>query len=344
MGFSSNAVLAKARSMYSHRMTPAKYEELIHKGSVAEIVSFLKNEPSYQDVLEEIKETNVHRGRIESLLNEQAFIETTKMLRYVPKKKQEFYKLSVIKEEIHLIIDKVRLIDSEVNDSYDLNIPSYLAQCASFDLYGLIAIDDYATLCQYMKRTPFYKVLKKNIPEDGEKVDINIMEYDFKKAYYDHVVGVIKKEFKGKKQKDLLTIVYTEIELENISKIYRLKKYFNVTEEQIRGCLITDYCRLSDSMMDMLIKAKDAEDMLKKLSSSSYKLYVDEKDFVYIEYYAEKIKYHLAKRYMRFSTDPSLVYMTYAIVHRIEINNLIHIIEGIRYGESAEHIKAMLIY
>ena len=95
---------------------------------------------------------------------------------------------------------------------------------------------------------------------------------------------------------------------------------------------------------DMLIKAKDAEDMLKKLSSSSYKFYVDEKDFVYIEYYAEKIKYHLAKRYMRFSTDPSLVYMTYAIVHRIEINNLIHIIEGIRYGESAERIKAMLIY
>ena len=35
MGFSSNAVLAKARSMYSHRMTQAKYEELIHNGSEA---------------------------------------------------------------------------------------------------------------------------------------------------------------------------------------------------------------------------------------------------------------------------------------------------------------------
>ena len=47
---------------------------------------------------------------------------------------------------------------------------------------------------------------------------------------------------------------------------------------------------------------------------------------------------------MRFSTDAALVYMTYEIIFNIEIDNLKHIIEGIRYGEPASSIEKMLIY
>ena len=67
-------------------------------------------------------------------------------------------------------------------------------------------------------------------------------------------------------------------------------------------------------------------------------------EFVYIEYYTEKINYHLAKRFMRFSTDSALVYMTYKIVYQVEIDNLKHIIEGLRYGETPSQIESMLIY
>ncbi len=93
-----------------------------------------------------------------------------------------------------------------------------------------------------------------------------------------------------------------------------------------------------------MIEANDAYEFLKKLASSPYKLYVDDKEFVYIEYYTTSIRYHLAKRYMRFSNDAALVYMTYKIVHQIEIENLIHIIEGLRYGESPSQMKEMIIY
>ena len=47
---------------------------------------------------------------------------------------------------------------------------------------------------------------------------------------------------------------------------------------------------------------------------------------------------------MRFSTDSALVYMTYKIVYQVEIDNLKHIIEGLRYGEAPSQIEAMLIY
>ena len=90
-----------------------------------------------------------------------------------------------------------------------------------------------------------------------------------------------------------------------------------------------------------LIETKDASEFLKKLAESPYKLYIDDHEFVYIEYYTEKIRYNLARRFMRFSTDSALVYMTYKIVFQIEIDNLKHIIEGLRYGEAPSQIETM---
>ena len=47
---------------------------------------------------------------------------------------------------------------------------------------------------------------------------------------------------------------------------------------------------------------------------------------------------------MRFSSSGPLVYLTYSILQRIEIDNLKHIIEGIRYGRDASSIEDTLIY
>ena len=61
-------------------------------------------------------------------------------------------------------------------------------------------------------------------------------------------------------------------------------------------------------------------------------------------YYADSIQYNIAKRYMRFSNSAPLVYMTYCILQRIEIDNLKHIIEGIRYNQPVSKIENTLIY
>ena len=57
-----------------------------------------------------------------------------------------------------------------------------------------------------------------------------------------------------------------------------------------------------------------------------------------------QIVYNIAKRYMRFSNSAPLVYMTYSILQRIEIDNLKHIVEGIRYNQSVSKIENTLIY
>lgn len=342
--FSSNAILAKARSMYSHRLTQQNYEELLKRRSINDMVAYLKSETVYSGILSELKEVNIHRGQLESLLNKEVFLRLNRLMRYASKKELEFYKLAVTELEIKLVLTKTRLIVSDMYTGYEIEIPDYLNKYASFDLYGLLRVNDYDSLLVLMHGTKYYETLRKYKPKDDEPLDSNMLELDFKHIYYEEYVGTINKLFKGKKRKDLLTMINTFIELQNITKIYRLKKYFNATPDQIRETLFLEHTRIPKSVMNDMIEAKDASEFLKKLAQSPYKLYIDDSEFVYIEYYTEKIKYHLAKRFMRFSTDSALVFMTYKFVYQIEIDNLKHIIEGLRYGETPSQIETMLIY
>lgn len=342
--FSSNAILAKARSMYSHRLTEQNYEELLKRRSINDMVAYLKSETVYGNILSELKEVNIHRGQLESLLNKEVFLRLDRLMRYASKKELEFYRLAITELEIQLILTKARLIVSDMYTGYEIEIPEYLNKYASFDLYGLLSVNDYDSLVVLMRGTKYYHTLLKYKPEDDKPLDSNMLELDFKHIYYQEYVDTVNRLFKGKKREDLLTMINTSIELQNITKIYRLKKYFNATPDQIRETLFLEHTRIPRRVMNDMIDAKDASEFLKKLAESPYKLYVDDSEFVYIEYYTEKIKYHLAKRFMRFSTDSALVFMTYKIVYQIEIDNLKHIIEGLRYGETPSQIETMLIY
>lgn len=343
--FSSNAILAKARSMYSQRLTESNYEELLKRRDVNDLANYLRSDTVYNEVLSTFKEGTIHRGQLEALLNKEIFLRLNRLARYAPKKEMEFYKLSITDIEIQLLLQKIRIVTSKIYTGYEIEIPDYLGKYANFNIYGLLGVEDYDGLLKCLKGSKYYDALLKYRPSDDEEhFDTNLLELELKHIYYYEYIGTVKKLYKGKKQKDLLTMLNTSIELQNITKIYRLKKYFNATPDQIREVLFMESSRIPRSQMEELIAAKDASEFLRMLASSPYKLYVDDREFVYIEYYTEKIKYHLARRYMRFSTDSALVYMTYKIVYQIEIDNLKHIIEGIRYGEQPHQIAKMLIY
>ena len=51
MAFASNAILAKARSMYGGHLTSSDYEALLSLKSVSEVVNYLKNNTDYSSIL-----------------------------------------------------------------------------------------------------------------------------------------------------------------------------------------------------------------------------------------------------------------------------------------------------
>ncbi len=63
-----------------------------------------------------------------------------------------------------------------------------------------------------------------------------------------------------------------------------------------------------------------------------------------MEYYAERIKYNLARRFMYFSNSVAKVFAAFMLLRGIETENLTNIIESIRYQLAEADIKKMLIY
>lgn len=342
MDFSSNALCAKAKALYGNRLTREEYEDMCRKISVSDLVVYLKSQTSYSDSLNEINIRNVHRGQLEMALNKEYHVRSAKLFKFAPTKDREFYCFELVSAEIKIIVEKLMSLKNNEMRSFDLEIPSYLTKHMSFNVYGLINIDNYKDLVKYLKNTRYYCAL--STYESEQAIDVNSIQHDLKKLYYDGYVNVIKKRYKGETQKNLLNVLYTSIELENIVKIYRLKKYFNESPDFIRSTLFLEYTRLPKKVMETFINASGEKELMTLLANSKYNLYLDDNDYPYIEYYVENIQYNIAKRYMRFSGDAPLVYLTYCILQKIEVDNLKHIIEGIRYRRDGASIEKTLIY
>lgn len=339
----NGAISTKAKAMYGQRLKKSDYDELIRKRSVSEITSYLKNETIYGEALKDIQEMSVHRGQLEEILRRHVFMKLMKLIRYAGKKGHSFYELHLHQVEIDCILACIRaLITKQFMESI-ADMPLFLDRYTKVNFVKLAKAKNYDDLLEAVKKSIFYKTLLQ-FHIDKEEFSYTKLEAALQKTYYQHVFQIVEKNFKGKTKENILHIYKTNIELSNITKIYRYKKFFQAKPEEIKESLLDVKSRLSSSMLTQLIEASSAEEMLKLLEKSNYHLYVDQQDFVFIEYYSEQIKYHLARRYMNFSTAAPLVFCAYYFLATLEIENLFNIIEGVRYHVASEEIERMLIY
>ncbi len=346
----SPALAAKAKAMYGQRLKKEDYEELLRKGSVAEIAGYLKNETDYASTMRDIYENRIHRGQLEGLIRQNMYEKIEKLLKFSMLTKNRFYRMNIVKREIEIIILALRSImpdKSEDDEAYDVmvrDIPLSLSDYFSFNVDEISEIMTYEDILNILSSTPYQKIIRPYKVEKGEKIDFASIERDLYRYYYTYVFKVIDENFSGKKKKELTDIYRTQIELLNIIKIYRFKKFFKVTNDQIRKSMVTLKSRMSDSFINELIEEPTAERVLQRLEESKYKLFVDDLDYTYIEYYANEIRYNLAKRYMHFSIESPIVFTVYSILLEIEITNIINIVEAIRYDTPRSEIEKLLIY
>ena len=143
---------------------------------------------------------------------------------------------------------------------------------------------------------------------------------------------------------EIREIFLTQIELDNITRIYRSKRYFNATPAQIKKVINPVYLRIPKRELEDMIDHCNAEEFMERLARSAYHNYLDSSNFAYIEYHAQSINYNLNKRHMMFSTNPDIVLIAYLVLSETEIQNVVDIIEGVRYGIPADKINRLLIY
>ncbi|MDD3122863.1 MAG: V-type ATPase subunit [Candidatus Izemoplasmatales bacterium] len=342
--WTSNAIITKAKAIYGNRLKEEDYKELVKKKSVSDIVRYLKSNENYKELLEDIQDSTVHRGQLEEMIKKTIFNSTLKLVKFIEMKDKEFYELNLNQREIDLILATIRAIISDSSKEVISEFPTFFIRHAHFDIYNLTKSKTYQEMLDSLVGTIYYDKLIPFYEKDAKNIKYPEIEQTLDHCYYECVFRIISENYKGKLKRDLENIFITKIELTNIIKIYRLKKFYQSDVDAIKKTLITKYSRISEKKINEIAELKDADMVLSFLEKSEYSKFLDEDDYVFIEYYAEKIKYNLAKRYMYFSSDAPTVYSSFLILNEIERENLFNIIEGIRYNLDESEIEKMLIY
>ncbi|HAN44461.1 MAG TPA: hypothetical protein DCP97_03625 [Ruminococcaceae bacterium] len=308
-----------------------------------EIAAYLKHETHYKDVLADVEEALIHRGQLENLLRREVLERYSRLLRFEHSSGDEFYGYMVMKNEIEQILLCIRLLNSGSSEKYISWMPGYLIKICSFDLIKLAKISSFDELLQILSDTPYGAIIERFKPQNGEIVDVSACEAALMTYYYQKLLSAVKKHFKGDTQSQLVKMINSEIDLYNIMVIYRLKKYFNSSEQYIHARLIPIKTALSGLIFKTCLTEPEPERFLQWLKNRRVSRHFDSQSIENLEQLTAKISIYRARKNMRFSVEAPVVLFSFMILMNAEVENIINVIEGKRYKVSDSVIEKLLL-
>lgn len=339
----NNALAAKVKAMYGRRLTAQNYKELLRKQTVNEVAAYLKQETSYSELLRDINESLIHRGELENILRRQVFEEYSKLSNFVDRGDRSFFQYVVTGMEIDEILTCIRYINAGRTGEYIYTLPAFFSKHASFDLYALAKVKNFTDLVDMLAGTPYHEILEKFQLNAEGKADTVLIEIEFHRYYYTHIFRTISKTYTDEALNEVRKSFGMEVDLENLLMIYRLKKYFNAPSDYIKSLLLPYHYCVNKDDLDRILQENDAEAARKAIFETRYGPSFKQYNFEYLEKYCDQIQYNYHKRLVMMATTTPVLVTSYMHLKNTELNNVINIIEGIRYSLAPSEINKLLI-
>lgn len=339
----SIALATKIHAMFGKRITVENYRELLRKQSVGEIAVYLKQQTNYGDLLHDVNESSVHRGQLENVLRRAIYEDYKRMLVYISPNNRKFYRFFLVRMEINEILSYLRFLNAGRETDYLFSLPSYFAEHSNFDLYGLAKIRSFDELLRLLANTPYADILKNYDPTGGDARDSVQIDNAFEQYYYKYLNHAIENHFAGQDKDKLKRAVGVEIDLQNITTIIRLKKYFNAPAEYIRSLLIPHTVRIKADALNKMVEAPDADAALTVLADTGYAVFFTPGSFEYVEEGSNRSIYDYNKKLLATSTSSAVAMLAYLNLKQLELQNVITIIESVRYGLHPADTEKLLV-
>lgn len=339
---SSNAVLSKARAMYGKRLTAENYRELLNCHTVGEVAAVLKNRTSYTKALAGLNENETHRGVLESELKRNLFEHYASLARFEITVGEHFARALVARSEIEQILHSILMLDAGKPEENFFFIPSYLSHRTKIDLSILGRVKTYDDLLQSLSRTQYRALLEPFRPEKGEAVNYTGIENALYSYLYSGMYKTISNNTKGETERQLRDIFDSYLDLTNYVRILRLRFHYQAEPEAVRDSLLP-FGTLKKNTLEALLEARDtqeAEETMRHTKNGKRAFTVEHS---YADEIPHRLNFRVCRHYIRFSTHPSVVMISYLFLMQAEITDIITIVEGIRYQLSPVEIEKLLV-
>ena len=342
ISYASNSVLSKARAMYGKRMRNKNYDELLACRNTIDIVSYLKRKTSYASILSSVNENSAHRFDIEQKLKYKLFVDFESLGRYDISVGEHFFEYIITRAEIEQLMHSLMLLAAGKSGEYIHTIPEFFYSHTKVDLISLKNIKSYDEFLTTVKKSYYYKILLPFKTAKGERINLTGIETALYNYLYEIVFGIIKKYVKGSAKKELMEFFNDYIDLNNLIRIVRMRKFYDLSAEYISSGL-TKYGSFSDYQLKAFINSPSDKQMMSDMKNTKLGRKWFSKGLDIIDKVPINMRYNWCKHNIRFSISPPIVLISYIFLKEIEILNIINVIEGIKYRMPSEKIKQMLI-
>ncbi|MEE3493171.1 V0D/AC39 family V-type ATPase subunit [Ruminococcus sp.] len=334
----ASAIIAKIKTKYGKRMTDKDFRAMVKGESVGDVVQYLKSYTHYQVFLDKVS-NDIHRGNLEQLIRERQFEELLTLCKY-NQGDTPVTKYILRSTEIAELMKFITLLSIGRPREYLFSLPLYFTQHTDIALEKLSSVHSHKELVSVLERTDYATILRQFPPDENGDYDLAAIEDALENDNLDQLytdIGSIKNK---KDRNELIKLFDTLSDYQNYSRIIRLKKNYHLSNDEIRKHLLR-YGKLTGKNLDRILSKEEYEEIreeLKRTGVGKKAKTIDADSEM-----AVQGSFEMCRRQLYFSTNPEIVLLAYRIVSLTELNNVIAVVEGVRYQIEPDKILEILI-
>lgn len=338
-----SAVITKMRAMYTGILKRSDYEKLMSMTRVGDVVRWLKDSKGYGSALEDVSDTSVHRNILESAFDNALIEDANKLKHLLGNDGKQMLTVLMTRLEITMLKRILRAVYTGIpapeRALYRLYSPKTYLSSRHLDPFKCIRAKDFHQLLDALRGTGYDKVLEPYIFKEVKSTFD--MEEALDEYYFQNVLTSAKKYLTRSDYSTTRDFFGTEADVQNILWTYRYKKYYDFNEADILNHIIPNRHRLRREQLYKL-SAANIEEFEAVISETRYGGLFTSSD----AQWDNRVANYLCKMYtnqMRHNKYSFAAIVAYLFLKEIDIQNIITIVEGVRYGMEPQQIEQYLI-
>lgn len=325
---------AKLSGMYAKRLKKSDLQELLHQNNLKSAIMILKTKNLELNELDE----SARRIQIETVLDKILIADIVKIKRLLDKKDKEIFERFIEKYKIRCIKSVFRKLYSKTIVHYNPESIKIWTESIFKDIDGIQNAETIAEFLGFLSKTQYKKIFENFSDDESLTRNLNIFEIEneMDKIYLNKLIDISKN-----KNDRLEEMILNKIDLMNLLWLYRIKKYYNFSEDKIKEIFIKQEKDNSKLEIKQFLSLENDTEILENFQKNAYiRKYENSLSL------EQNINIYLYKEYYKiFKSQMFDISNICAYINLIEMENtdIVRIIEGIRYGLSKEEIQKKLV-
>jgi V/A-type H+-transporting ATPase subunit C len=337
------AVNTKIRALEKDFLKREDYLNMIQKKSVVDVARYLKDNTSYGKLLREINLDNISRRDLEDILKNNMIKNMDKLIYYFRDDYKEFIRSLYIKYEIEDLKNLSRSIFNGKELETIKKPLSFLGKYSRVSPKKLFKSRMIRDLIYSLEGSEFFEFL---IPlVDGRRENLFRFEMALDMGYFS-IIQSRKLKISREDRKILKKWEGLLADLYNIQWVYRGKKFYSLSPEELLNYTINFGDKLTFRERKAMCYAKNLEELYKMITNTIYGFLFKKEEMyrdIYMERRIKRFIYYKLKALDRQFPLSIIQTIDFVWSFEFEIKDIISILEAIRYNMPPEEARKFLV-